>query len=78
MTIAPEYLKIWEKVQENKKRLESCCVPHEFKPVDDSTPASRVRRQVCIHCGGEVDAVNAIWYRQGLEDAKKGKNNGNS
>ena len=71
MTISPEYQAIWEKVRANAKRLESCPGPHEFKPVDDSSPASRIRRQVCSICGGEVDAVNAIWYRHGLEDAKK-------
>lgn len=71
MKLSPEYQAIWEKVQENKKRLESCPGPHEFKPVDASSPAARIGRQVCAICGGEVDAVNAIWYRHGLEDANK-------
>lgn len=71
MDLDPKFRAIWEQVQENRRRLESCPGPHVFCPVDESSPAARIGRQRCSICGGETDAIHAIWYRTGLEHGKR-------
>ena len=61
---------IWETVKANHKKLEECERPHDFVPHG----IGPFRKEMCSKCGGVVNAINAMYYRQGLADAKKGEN----
>jgi hypothetical protein len=59
---------IWDKVQENNKKLESC-KEHNFSI--DLTPVRKFgKRYACEHCGGEIDSINKSWYEKGVEHGK--------
>jgi len=61
---------IWEEVQRNRKKLDGCDGPHQFKPIqiEDRQIARDYR---CTKCGGKLDAMNTIWYNKGLEHGGK-------
>lgn len=60
---------IWQKVKENKARLDSCELPHDFHTIKEN--GGLPRKAFCKKCLGVVDVVNARFYKQGLEDAKR-------
>lgn len=55
---------LWKAVQVNHKRLAECKRPHDFEPFGTGP----MRKERCKACGGTVAAVNAAYYKQGLED----------
>ena len=55
-----DFEKIWNKVQENRKLLDSCS-KHDF-----SIKAEHGRYR-CKNCGGDVDVSAKIWYETGLK-----------
>ena len=55
---------IFQMVKANSKQLEGCAVPHDFTPFGER-PIFRKER--CSKCGGEVDAIAAMWYKRGLK-----------
>lgn len=58
---------IFEKVQENEKKLDDCTI-HDFSiPME---PGKLVRRWKCSRCEGEVDVLAKRWYERGLEDMR--------
>ena len=59
--------KIMTKVQENKRKLDTCSRPHTFAPVNQQL----FSRYVCSNCGGEVSLMGAVWYKRGMEDGGK-------
>ena len=59
--------KIMAKVQENKRKLNTCSRPHTFAPANQQL----FSRYVCSKCGGEVSLMEAIWYKRGMEDGGK-------
>lgn len=60
---------IYQKVKENKARLDSCELPHDFHTIREN--GRFPRKAFCKKCLGVVDVVNANFYKQGLEDAKR-------
>ena len=58
--------KIFAEVKANHATLNGCVRPHSFELVGGGKHKER-----CTKCGGTVDTIHAIWYRQGLEDGKK-------
>ena len=65
-----EVNEIWQRVKENKARLDSCELPHDFYPINEN--GRLPRKAVCKECLGVVDITNARFYIQGLRDAKQG------
>lgn len=73
--------KLFELIQLNHKKLDSCSKPHEFlicldrrtrQPLENPTPQQQFgARWRCSKCGGDVDSVVRLWYNRGLKDAKK-------
>jgi len=55
---------LWKAAQANHKTLAECKRPHDFEPYGTGP----MRKERCKKCGGTVDAVNAAYYKQGLED----------
>lgn len=52
--------------RENRRRLQVCTGPHDFRPV--AGEASRVER--CSLCTGVVSTRAAGWYRLGVEHGR--------
>lgn len=57
----------FENVRANLSKLGLCKRPHEFIKQGEGLRA----KHRCTKCGGEVDALYADWYNQGLEDGKQ-------
>jgi len=55
-----EVIEAWEKVKANRAILDACPGPHVFKAIDKRT-------ERCDVCGGEINTINAQWYRTGLD-----------
>jgi len=57
--------KIWEQVQANHRKLDSCKY-HEF--VTDITPQKPYdKKWQCKNCLGEVGDIYKRWYEKGIE-----------
>ena len=63
----PEMQKIWEEIQENKKKLNSCSF-HEFKLNSDQQFNNLY---ICQNCKGTVRITEKLWYEQGIAHAQK-------
>ena len=68
----------------NNWLLEHCDGPHDFsitvdrtgKQIDNPTSLDRLKgKSKCSKCEGTVDNIWASWYKKGLTDAAKAKNN---
>ena len=44
----------------NTARLRGCSTPHDFKPLPPGPGEKTVRRYICTHCRGVVDA-STVW-----------------
>jgi hypothetical protein len=63
-------LDIWNAVQVNHNKLRECRGPHEFEPCE-YIGAMTPKRYRCRLCGGETDAVNYSWYKNGLDHGRQ-------
>lgn len=62
-----EVKRLWEEAKRNALRLE-LCTRHDFV---DATPQKTIgKRFRCANCEGEADAVQVMFYRQGLQHAR--------
>jgi len=57
-------------VKENHKKLMECKLPHDFS-IDLDTNKEYSKRLQCTKCNAYIFEHNAMWYKRGLEDAKK-------
>lgn len=62
-------VELWELVKANRKRLDTCERPHNFLPIPGARPMLTPHR--CTKCLGEVDSIQAAYYRDGLEDGQR-------
>lgn len=62
--------RLWEQAKANQAKLKAC-KGHDFPmPKDGLSLGIRV---TCTKCGGTLDGINAIWYREGVAHGKKAR-----
>lgn len=65
---------IFEQVQANTKRLANCVGPHNFVDCEGETsPLRTFRKQRCTLCHGQLNELDVIWYKRGLEHGRSEK-----
>lgn len=57
---------VWAEVKANAEKLNACIRPHVFTLTKDIR-----ERPKCEKCGGVVNRINALYYNEGLSDARK-------
>lgn len=64
----PEMDAIWQKVKQNKVKLDGCEGPHDFS-IPSRKTGELVRDWQCSRCGGTVETTYKHWYELGLKHA---------
>ncbi len=56
------------RVRANQALLDGCAGPHDFPEPAEHLLGARL---LCTRCGGELRAIEARWYRRGLEHGRR-------
>lgn len=63
----------FEKVKENKERLNNCEGPHDLQLMPPPDGKEIFRKFMCTKCGGIIEGPHAEHYEQGLRHGRKEK-----
>jgi len=56
---------LWERVEDNRAKLNACVGPHDFQPLPGDDP-SFSRKLSCRLCQGSLLRDEVSWYMKGL------------
>lgn len=68
---AEEAKAIFEKIKENRAKLDSCD-GHDFS-IDVEAPSPTFRKKQCSKCGGTANALDVLWYERGVQHERNRK-----